>query len=192
MDDITTEQFLSLSEKERDFFLWNKDDMELCVVNGKLHYKWYNKPYVKWERFKELLKFQDSLTALEDYYILYFYTDFNDWNHFGRPYADYGFHYTLSITASSANFYKFGIKKNVEEWLTDWLLGNGFRDDEIATISSCGCTRRCNKDGSYSETKTYGIEIRCRFRDIPAQWLPEKVHRWAKRNPKYKHLIFGK
>lgn len=191
MSEITTEQFLSLSERDRKFYRLHKDDMKLCVVNGKLYHERLNMPYVTWDRFKELLKLQDSLTTLEEYEILLIYTDFNDWNHYGRPYADYGFYYNLNIIASSYNFDRLGIKQGVKDWFTDWLLGRGFRADEVATVSYAGGTHNYKKDGSYSETKKYCIEIRCRFCDIPAQWLSEKVHRWAKRNPKYRHLIFG-
>lgn len=192
MSDITTEQFMSISERDRQFFLMHRDDIKMCVINGNLYYTWNNKPYVTWERFQTLLKLQDSLTKLDEYEILLIYTDFNDWNHYGRPYADYGFYYNLNIIASSYNFDRLGIKQGVKDWFTDWLLGRGFRADEVATVFCGGCTRHYEKDGSYSEIKKYGIEIRCRFFDIPAQWLPEKVHRWAKHHPEYHHLIFGK
>ena len=192
MSEITTEQFLSLSEQDRQFFIMHKDDINMCVIGANLYYTWNNKPYVTWERFNELLKLQDSLTKLEEYEILLIYTDFNDWNHYGRPYADYGFYYNLNIIASSYNFDRLGIKHGVKDWFTDWLLGHGFRADEVATVSCCGCSRRYKKDGSYSEIKKYCIEIRCRFCDIPEQWLPEKVHRWAKHHPEYHELIFGK
>lgn len=192
MADITTEQFWSLSPQDRDFYLRHKDDMEMCVVNGKLHYKVYNnKPYVTWGRFQEFLQLKDSLTVEEDE-ILHIYTDFNDWNRFGRPYAEYGFYYNLHITASSYYLDKLGIDKPVKDWLADWLLGHGFSADEVATVCYCGGTSCYTKEEGYSETKSYGIEIRCRFCDIPAHWVPQKVHRWVKRNKGYKDVVFGR
>ena len=192
MTEITTEQFLSLSAQDKEFYLHHKDDMEMVVINGKLHFKVCNKQhYVTWSRFQELLQLKDNLTEEEDE-ILHIYTNFNDWNKYGRPYAEYGFYYWLNIDASSYYLDKRGINKPVKEWLVDWLNAHGFTPEETATVRYTGGTRSYTKEEGYSETKSYGIEIRCRFFDIPAQWLPEKVLRWAKHHTEYHHLIFGK
>lgn len=188
---LTNEEFWSLSLQDRDFYLKHKDDMEMVVINGKLHFKVYNnQPYVTWSRFQELLQLKDNLTEEEDE-ILHIYTDFNDWNKYGRPYAEYGFYYWLNIDASSYYLDKRGINKPVKEWLVDWLNAHGFTPEETATVRYTGGTSSYTKEEGYSETKSYGIEIRCRFSDIPPAYVPTKVHNWLKRNKAYKSVIFG-
>lgn len=183
---ITAKEFFSLSPQDRQFYLDNKDEIEMLVINGKLHYKVQSGPCVTWQRFKELLKLEDSLTEQERN-ILRIYTDFNDWNRFSRPYIDHGLHYFLNIDISSYRLKQEGITQNVKEWLCEWLLAHGFTQDDVTRIRYTGGIGGC---GEFYEN--YGIETRCNFKNIPPHYIPQKVHDWAKRNKKYRHLIFRK
>ena len=187
---ITSDEFWSLSAQDRHFYLKHKDDMDLCVFNGKLHFKVYdNKPYVTWSRFQELLQLKDNLTKEKDG--LRMSSDFGDWNTYGMPYARYGFYYSLHITTSSFYLERLGIDGSAKDWLVDWLAEHGFSPEETAAVCYTGGTSSYTKEKGYSETKSYGIEVRCRFADIPPHYVPEKVHRWVKRNKKYADVVYG-
>lgn len=186
---ISNEQFCSLSPQDRYFYLENKGKMEMTVINGKLHFiVKNNQPYVSWLRFRELLKLSDSFNE-EESKILRTNTDFNDWNKFSRPYLDYGFYYFITFSAQSYALDKLSIKTPVKEWLVSWLHSHGFSKDETDTvIYTGGFTSYLG--ATVTKSDTYKIEMRCRFSDIPPHYIPEKVHKWVKRNPQYKSLIF--
>lgn len=188
---ITKEEFLSLSPQDRRFYLDNKDDMELVVLNGKIHFVVQHGPDVTWGRFQELLKLKYELTEQENN-ILHMYTDFNDWNRFSMPYIEHGLHYFLNIDVSAFHLEQEGIEQDAREWLCNWLLEHGFTQDDITRVRYTGGISGYTKaEGRYSY-KSYGIEVRCQFRHIPPHYIPQKVHDWVKRNKQHKHLVFGK
>ena len=188
---ITTEEYISLSPQDRHFYLENKDDLEMLVVNGKLHVKTYNnQPRVTWQRFQELLKLRYELTELESN-IVHIYSDFGDWNSYSRPYREYGFYYYLNFDVCEYRLKQAGIDKNAREWLVEWLQEKGFTAEDAETVHYTGGVSGSGKDGYY-RYKSYGFEVRCYFKDIPKHYLPLKVHNWVKRNKDCKHLIFGK
>lgn len=188
---ITTEEYISLSPQDRHFYLENKDDLEMVVVNGKLHVKTYNNhPRVTWQRFQELLKLRYELTEQESN-IVHIYSDFGDWNSYSRPYREYGFHYYLNFDVCEYRLKQAGIDKNAREWLVEWLQEKGFTAEDAKTVHYTGGVSGSGKDGYY-RYKSYGFEVRCYFKDIPKHYLPLKVLNWVKRNKDCKHLIFGK
>lgn len=187
---ITNEEFCALSPQDRRFYLENKDEMEMAVVKGKLCFVVRHGKPVSWKRFHELLQLMENLPE-EEKALLRFFTNFNDWNPYSRPYAEYGFYYNMHIGASSGATERAGITQPVKEWLTDWLLAHGFTEEQVAMVRYTGGTKFYGKDG-VEETKTYSIEIRCQFTDVPKHYLPEKVHKWLKRNPEWKYRVYGK
>ena len=188
---ITTEEFWTLSPQDRKFYLDSKDEMEMVVINGKLHFKVQSGPDVTWQRFQELLKLKDELTE-RDASILHIYTDFNDWNRFSRPYREYGFYYFLNIDVSSYKLKQAGINQDAKEWLCNWLLENGFTQDDVTRVKYTGGIGGYDKEKGRYFYKSYGIEVRCQFRHIPPHYIPQKVHNWEKKNKHYRYLIFGK
>lgn len=188
-DTITSEQYCSLSPQDRAFYLEHKDDIEMCVHNGKLHIKVSSKPRVTWERFQELLHLPENLTNQEKE-ALHISTNFGDWNPYGRPYLDYGFYYWLDIDCSAYGLKTCGINQPTKEWLADWLAAHGFTPEEISAISYSGGISGYTKKEGYYQYKDFGIEIQCRFLDIPPHYLPSKVVKWLKKNPQYKHLVY--
>jgi hypothetical protein len=188
---ITTEEYNSLSPQDRMFYLQNKEEMDMVVVNGKLHFKTYNnQPWVTWQRFQELLKHRYELSEPENS-ILHIYSDFGDWNSYSRPYREHGFYYYLTFDVSEYSLKQAGIDKNAREWLVEWLQEKGFTAEEAETVHYTGGISGQCEDGYY-RYKSYGFEVRCYFRDIPTHYLPQKVLKWAKKNPDCNHLIFGK
>lgn len=190
MTNLTAEQYCSLSPQDRAFYLEHKDDTEMCVHNGKLHIKVSSKPRVTWERFQELLHLPDNLTNQEKE-ALHICTNFGDWNPYGRPYLDYGFYYWLNIDCSAYRLKTCGINQPTKEWLADWLAAHGFTPEEISAISYSGGSSGYTKKEGYYQYKDFGIEIQCRFLDIPPHYLPSKVVKWLKKNPQYKHLVYA-
>ena len=187
---ITNEEYCSLSPQDRHFYLENKDKMELAVRNGKIYIVVpNNQPYVTWARFQEILKLQDNLSPEEDR-ALHFFGNFGDWNPFSRPYLEYGFYYDINISARSCALEELGIDTPVKNWFIERLLAHGFTHEQAATVRYTGGFTSF-LGGKVSKSDTYSIEIRCRFTDIPPHYIPEKVHKWAKRNPQYKSLIFA-
>lgn len=187
---ITNEEFWSLSPQHRAFYLEHKDDLEMKVVNGKLHFLVHNnQPYVSWARFQELLLLRDNLTEQERE-LLHIYTNYGDWNSAGMPYLDYGFYYDINIDTSEYSLKKLGIEQDAKIWLVNWLISKGFTPDQAATVKYTGGISGHNPDGRYYHHKSYGFEVRCRFTDIPQHHLPTKVLKWAKKNPRYSYLIF--
>lgn len=188
---ITTEEYYSLSHSDRLIYLREKDDLEMVVINGKLHFKTYNnKPRVTWQRFQELLKLREELSEQESY-ILHIYSDFGDWNSYSRPYREYGFHYYMSFDVSEYSLKQVGIDKNAREWLVEWLQEKGFTSEDAETVHYTGGFSGRDKSGYYSY-KSYGFTVHCYFKDIPKHYLPTKVLNWVKRNKECKHLVFGK
>lgn len=188
---ISTEDFWALSPQDRQFYLDNKDEMEMVVLNGKLHFKVQQGPDVTWPRFQELLQLKERLTEQENK-ILHVYTDFNDWNRFSRPYREHGFYYFLDIDVSSYGLEQEGIKQDAKEWLCNWLLEHGFTQDDVTRVKYTGGTGGYDKERGRYFYKSYGIEVRCQFRHIPSHYLPQKVINWVKRNKQYDYLVFGR
>lgn len=188
---ITTEEYNSLSLSDRLIYHQEKDNLEMVVINGKLHFKTYNKqPRVTWQRFQELLKLRHELTEQENN-ILHIYSDFENWNSYSRPYREYGFHYFMCFDVSEYKLKQAGIDKNAREWLVEWLQEKAFTAEEAETVHYTGGISGHCEDGYY-RYKSYGFEVRCYFRDIPTHYLPQKVLKWAKKNPDCNHLIFRK
>ena len=189
MSTLTTEEYMSLSLQDRTFYHQHKDDMDMCVVNGKLHMKVsQNQPYVTWARFQAFLKLQHNLTSEDDF--LHIFTNFTDWNSGGRPYVEYGFYYNLHINVSEYSLKQKGSEKPAKHWLIEWLMAHGFTPDEAATVSYCGGFSGYDKaEGGWYEYKSYGFEVRCRFTEVPHHYLPTKVLKWLKRNPEFSCLV---
>lgn len=190
MTDITAEQYCSLSPQDRAFYHEHKDDTEMCVYNGKLHFKVRGKPRVTWARFQKLLQLPNQLTAQESE-ALRISTDFGDWNPYGRPYLDHGFHYWFSIDCSAYGLEQACINQPAKEWLANWLTAHGFTPEEVAAITYTGGFSGYTEECGYYQYKNFGIEVHCRFRDIPEHYLPCKLHNWLKRNPEYKPLCYA-
>ena len=187
---ITNEEFCQLSPQDRCFYLENKDKMEMAVINRKLHFVVRNnQPYVTWERFKELLKLADSFNE-EEAKIMHVYTDFNKWNVHSMPYRDYGFYYHIDFSAHSYALDELGIKTPVKEWLVNWLTEHGFLPEETATVKYTGGFSSYIS-GEVTKSDTYEIEMRVRFTDVPPHYIPEKVHKWLKKNPQWKHKVYS-
>lgn len=188
---LTTADFLALSPRDRAFYLENKDDLEMVVINGKLHFKTYNnQPYVSWERFQKLLQLSEFFTEKE-HELLHIWTNYGNWNSAGIPYLDCGFYYYINIDISEYKTKKLGIEQDAKLWLINWLISKGFTTEDAATVKYTGGISGHNPDGTYYKHKSFGFECRCRFTDIPHHYLPEKVIKWARRNSQYKHLIFA-
>ena len=188
---ISPADLASLSERDRSFYIEHRDDLEMTVHNGKLHFiVENNQPTVAWPRFYELVQLADSLIGTEAPPV-HAYHDLGNWNPFGRPYLDHGLHYSLNFDVSEYSLQKLGITQNAKEWLIDWLLAHGFTPEQAVTVKYTGGISGYTKAEGYYSYKSYGFEVRCNFTDIPPHYLPEKVHKWAKRNPQYKHLIFA-
>lgn len=188
---ITIKDFLALSHRDRAFYLEHKDDLEMKVVDGKLHFVVHNnQPHVSWERFNRLLILWENLTETERE-LLHIYTNYGDWNSAGMPYLDYGFYYYINIDISGYKIKKLGIEQDAKIWLINWLISKGFTPEDAATVKYTGGISGHNPDGTYYHHKSYGFEARCRFTDVPAHYLPTKVLKWAKKNAQYKHLIFA-
>ena len=188
MTQLTAGEYISLSPQDRAFYHEHKDDMEMCAVNGKLCMKISNdKLYVTWARFQEALKLPSNLTCKDDF--LHIFTNFNDWNPYGRPYVEAGFYYRLDIDVSEYSLKQKGIETPAKYWLMEWLMAHDFTPDEAATVRYSGGISGYTKEEGYYKYKDYGFEVRCRFSDIPHHYLPTKVLKWLKRNPEWKDVV---
>lgn len=176
---ISTEEFLSLSLREQEFYLEQKEFLEFVVRNGRLCFNPAPQPFLKWERFCAI----DRAAMLEDYARtdntqphVVCRTDYADWNPYGRPYAQHGFEFSLHLDVRG-NGYTKEAKRAEKQILTDWLKQHGATDEELTGISWNG--------------HGYSATFRCHFTDVPPEHLPAKVKRWAKKNPQYNACIYA-
>lgn len=177
MGTITAAEYLSLPSWQRVHYLENKDYEDYKVIEGNLCVVKYPSPRISWERFHELLNALEytSYNSVPDgASAVYGHSNLGDWNSAGMKYTEYGFEYSLWLEVRHPDYSKEG-KQAQKQILIDWLQAHGATEDEMKSI--------------YWNWHGYSAKFICRFTEVPRHYLPEKVLKWLKRNPQWKHKI---
>jgi hypothetical protein len=179
MSDITQEEFDSLSYLDKQFYLENHKYTDCKVINGKLHVVHYSEYRLNWARFMELYNAVENTrySQIPDGEIgFYRSSDYGRWNEVGRKYIEYGFEHYLTIHVRTPDHSDEG-KQAEKQLLMDWILSHGGTEDELKSI-------RWNWHG-------YQAEFICRFTETPYEHIPEKMHKWLKKNPQWAHKVYS-
>lgn len=177
---ITQEEFDSLSYQDQRFYLENHKYTECKVINGKLCVAHYPEYRLSFKRFMELynaVEYDKYLQVPEGEIGFYKSSDFGRWNEVGKKYIEYGFEHYLTIHVRTPDHSDAG-KQEEKQLLTDWILSHGGTEDELKSI-------HWNWHG-------YQAEFVCRFTETPYEHIPEKMHKWLKKNPQWKHKVYSK
>lgn len=178
-DSITQEEYDSLSYDDKMFYLRHHKYTDCKVINGKLHTVEYPKPRLSWKRFLDFYNALplDSFKQVPEGEIGFYKTsNYPDWNPCGMKYIEYGFQYVLYVEVQTPDYSEEG-KQKEKELLINWLLEHGATAEELKSI--------------YWNWSGYSAKFICRFTEVPYAHIPEKMHKWLKKNPQWKHKVYS-